>query len=273
MAEEGVLEYQDSAGAWHEIILYTPGTFDSEPLEVQTSSGQWAVPYLTDPTEADTPFEVQRSDGSWVGVNSVGVLTVDDFEDGDVSNWTVPSSSGSDTIVSPGLDGTNNAWQHDGIREGHLQGIDAVDRGPQPGDVFEVWFRIDSSSSTALSRFEFSADGNNDTDMYRLEWEAGSTPSKTLSIEKYVGDSQSLVDTVSFSPSDGTTYRCEIRWNVGDSNIEAEMFDSGGSSVSGIASISDDSSASGSEFTQPGIHLWTNGNEVKTWDQIRILPS
>lgn len=197
------------------------------------------------------------------------VQVVDDFEDGDHSGWDVPSSTGSDSIVS-GLDGTDHAWQHDGPREGQLSGGNAIDRGPQPGDVIEVWFRIDSSSGTSLSRFDLSAGSNNDDDIYRLEWEAGGISNKTLSLEKVVGGSADKIDTVSFAPSDGAVYRCEIHWNYGNNAIEAQMFDSGGGTESNTVSISDDSSAAGSQFNQPGIHIWTNDNETKTWDEIRI---
>lgn len=274
MSEVGAFEFQKSDGSWHEVKLYTPGTFDVEPIEIQLSDGSWGVPYLRAPSNADTPLEVQKSDGSWLGINSVGILIIDDFEDGDHSGWTVPSSTGDDTIVSPGLNDTDYAWEHDGFREGHLAGADAVNRGPQPDDVFEVWWRIESvSSGDGITRFEFSADGTSDGDKYRVEWESSDTSNKTVSMEKYVGGSVDKVATADFAPSTDTVYRAEIRWNNGSNDIEVEMYDASGSSVSNPATITDDSSAAGSEYTQPGIYIMTNANVVQTWDEMRILPS
>lgn len=235
---------------------------------------------MTDDTADGSIFHSVNADNSDIKEITVdgsvawrAVEIIDDFEDGNATGWTIgdTSSGSSEAIVSPGLDGSNNAWEWDGEFEAHLAGADAVDRGPQPGDVFEVWFQIGSSSSTALSRFEFSADGNSDPDKYRIEWEAGSISNKTVSIEKYSGGSVTKVDTASFAPTDGTTYRCEIRWNAGNNLVEAQMYDAGGSSASSAFSITDDSSASGSEYTQPGIQMWANANMTNyQWDEFKI---
>lgn len=231
-----------------------PITFDGDEIDEITFDG--------DPVEEVT-FD---GDVVWLATE-----IIDDFEDGDHAGWDVPSSNGGDTIVSPGFDGTDYAWEHDGFREAHLAGADAVDRGPQPADIFEVWWRIESTGSgDGITRYEFSADGTSDGDKYRVEWESADTSNKTFSMEKYVGGSVDKVATEDFAPSTGTVYRCEIRWNAGNNDIEAQMYDSGGSSVSNAATISDDSSAAGGEYTQPGTYIMTNGNVVKTWDEMRI---
>lgn len=205
-----------------------------------------------------------KVNGSWEPVSSE---IIDNFEDGDASEWTV-SGTGNRSIVS-GLNGTGNAWQHDGFTRAHLAGADAVDRGPQPGDIFEFWFRITSTSSGQVrGRFEFSADGTQDDDMYRIEWER-ETSDNELAIEKYSGGSQELLDTdENFTASIDQTYRCEVHWNVGDNAITAQLYHPDGSTASSQVSISDSSSG---EWAQPGIKFFTNDNHVCRYDEVRII--
>lgn len=212
-----------------------------------------------------------KVNGEWLIVSGE---TIDNFEDGNRSGWTVPASTGDDQIVSPGLNGSDFLWEHTGFREGHLRGADAVDRGPQPGDVFEFWFRITSTSSGQVrGRFEFSADGTNDGDKYRIEWER-QTQDNELSIAKWRGGSQVLLDTdEAFAAAVGQIYRCEVQWNHGDNQIIAQLFGPSGSALSNQVSITDDSVTSGGEFTQPGIVLWTNANQVCEYDEIGIIDS
>lgn len=193
---------------------------------------------------------------------------IDDFEDGNRSGWTVPSSTGSDSVVTPGLNGSDYKWRHEGFREGHLRGADAVDRGPQPGDTFEFWFRIVDTSGDVINRFEFSADGTADDDKYRIEWEQF-TGDNELSLEKISGGSQEDIDVdTSFAPSVGQAYRVQVAWNVdGSNNISVEIFTPDDTRV-GVVNILDNSTG---EFAQPGVYVRTNGNNIQDIDGLRII--
>lgn len=263
----------NTPSGWQSIELYDPGTFDIEPIEIYTAQG-WKVPFFhTNASDADTPIELYTQSNGWVGLNTVGVEIIDDFEDGNRTGWTVPSSSGSDTVTSSGYDGSSFRWQHSGPREGHLAGADAVDRGPQPGDQFEVWFQIESDNgNSVINRFEFSADSTSDGDKYRVEFERNTSDTE-LSLEKFTSGSQALLDTdENFVPSIGQTYRLQIDWNNGNNNITVQAFLPNGNTASTAVTITDDSSAAGAEFTQPGIYCQTNGNNTCSWDEIKITP-
>ncbi len=197
------------------------------------------------------------------------VQIVDDFEDGDDSGWDVPSSTGSDAVVTPGLDNTDYKWEITGFREPHLSGNSTVDRGPQPGDLWEFWFQItNTTSGGVINRFEFATYGQDDGHFYRIEWER-ETGDNELSIEKYSGGSQELVDTdPNFSPSMDFPYRCRIGWNHGDNQIAVDMITPGGDIV-GSVSITDDSSASAS-FQDQGIRIENSGNNTCEYDEIKI---
>lgn len=211
-----------------------------------------------------------KVNGSWEAVSNV---TVDNFEDGDRSGWTVPSSTGSDVVEGLGLDGTDYRWEHSGFREAHLAGADAVDRGPQPGDTFSFRFRIESTSSGGvINRFEFSADGNNDGDCYRFEFER-ETGDDEISIEKISGGSSAKLDTdPNFVPPQDSEFEVRFGWNDGNNDVTARVFNPDGTAASNLISITDDSSAAGGEYQQPGIAITNSGNNTCSYDEFRILP-
>lgn len=250
------------------IELYDPGTFDSEPIRIQTPDGP-KVPYVTDPADADTGMRVYTGSNGVQGINTVGILIIDDFEDGNDNEWTI-QGSGSQTVPSPGLNGTGNRWRHDQFTEAHLQGADAVNRGPQPGDVFEFWFRVGNTTGPVINRFEFAASGLNEDNVYRVEFENG-TGADEFSLEKIQNGGQALVDTdPGFTAASGQEYRCEIGWNVNGNDITAQLFLPNGNAATSQLLINDSSSG---DYAQPGIFIRTNDNNVCSWDEIRILPN
>lgn len=204
--------------------------------------------------------------GSW---HVVSGFIIDDFEDGDASGWDV-SGTGTRSIVS-GLNGSDFAWEHAGFSEAHLAGANAVDRGPQPGDVFEFWFQVTNTSGSVINRFEFSADGINESDVYRVEFER-ETGDNEFQIQKISGGSSVKNSTdAGYAVSTNQVYKCRIEWNAGNNNITAQILLPDGTADSNQVSISDDSSAAGSDFTQPGVFIRTNDNNTCEWDEIRII--
>lgn len=235
-----------------------------------TLKGTGEVDAFIQQSGAKTPCKVYEKTSGGKRLIYAPVEIIDDFEDGNRTGWNVPSSTGSDTVTTSGLDGTSYRWEQTGFREAHLAGVDAVDRGPQPGDVFEFWFRVESTSGSTINRFEFSADGINENDVYRIEFER-ETGDNEFQIQKISGGSSVKNDTdPGHSVAINQTYRCEIQWNAGNNNITAQLFLPDGTADSNQVSITDDSSAAGSDFTQPGIFIRTNGNNVCSWDEIRI---
>jgi hypothetical protein len=200
-----------------------------------------------------------------IGVVWKGVEIIDDFEDGSATNWTVPSSTGSDTIVG-GLDGTDHAWRLNGFREGHLRGTDAVDRGAQPGDTFEYLFQIDSfGSGDALFRYMFAASGVNDGNCYYMEYEMNSSDPDVAIYKESGGNVQTTSEFKALNPRPSDTVRAVVRWNYGNARIDVDHY-LNGNHVHTL-SITD------SEYTQPGTALFVNANLVVTIDELKITDS
>lgn len=216
------------------------------------------------------PFKI--SDGSF-RVNEgafTGVTIIDGFEDGNRNGWNVPGSTGSDEVVTPGLDGSGNKWRHNGFREAQLPGANAVDRGPQPGDVWEFWFHIESTSGTVINRVEFAADGINEPQKYRIEMEAA-TGSPEFQFEKLDGGTQvhNVTDAgVEFQADQ--TYSVRIEWRTNNSEIRVQAFEEPNHNpFSNVLSFTEP--GPGSDYEQPGVYIFTNGNNVCYWDNFRIL--
>lgn len=221
--------------------------------------------------QGGTPVEceVYRNNGGTPELIYTPVMVVDNFEDGDHAGWTVATSTGGDTILSSGFDGTSYAWQFQQFREAHLAGADAVERGPQPGDRFELWFQLDSQSGAVINRFKFSADGITDGDCYQFEFQHTSDPEWRM--QKLSGGSVSEQSLENGQPSVGQTYRVVFDWNYSTWNeLSAQVFTAGGNTVTSPLTLTEDSSGLGAEYSQPGIVLRNNDNATTTWDEIKI---
>lgn len=211
--------------------------------------------------KGETEIEEVRVKG--VGVVWTGVEVIDNFEDGSAANWHVPSSTGGDQIISPGLAGTDFRWQLNGFREGSLDGVDAIDRGPQQGDKFEYRFRIDEySPDSALFRFAFASSSVSDDAQYRVEYELND-PDPDVAI--YKGNSGETSTFKPIDPVEGDVVRAVVRWNYGDNDIEIDHY-VGGSFLHTI-SITD------TEYTQPGVSVFVGANCIISLDEVQILDS
>lgn len=197
-------------------------------------------------------------------------IVIDDFESGrDPDNFWgyVNDAEKNDTdLISPGLDGTSNRWRHKDFVNVHLTGSNAVDRGPQQGDVFEVWFRIETiTGSPVINRFEFGATGVDDSDMYRVEFEAN-TSEPEFQFEDTSGEH--LVTDAGVEFREGQTYSIRIEWKAGNDQVTAQAFEEPGHNpFSQKLSFLEPGG-----YTAPGINLFTDANNVCSWDEIRILP-
>lgn len=193
---------------------------------------------------------------------------IDDFEDlatgTSPGRWTVPGSTGDDTIVSPGLIGTSRAWKLVGLREGHLSSANAIDRGPQPGETFVFHFRPTKYSGTpSLIRFDFSCPGISASNFYRIEFEGANTGGADMSLEKYTnGSPTGKVDTINQSPAVDDDIVIRVSWRDGNTGLIVNYFENG--SYKATARIDDTAYSAG------GVRIWCNANVEMLLDEIHI---
>lgn len=235
----------------------SPATIDGGEIQAVTIDGQ-AVEQIT-----------MDGDVVWKAVE-----VVDDFEQRDPDTYWdyVDQVEKSDTnLVTPGMRGTDRAWRHTDFVNVHLAGANAVDRGPQPGDRFEFWFYIaDITGSPVIDRFEFSSENVDDTECYRIEFEAN-TPEPEFQIEDVA---EGEIDTdagVEFQADQ--FYSVTVEWEYHSSQVRARAFDEPGHSPkSNWVSLGEPAPQTGS-YDNPGISLFSDNNNTLIWDEIRILDS
>lgn len=181
MSKIGVFEYEDTNGDYHEIDIYEPGTFTEEPVEFELTDGRWGVPFLRDPTDADTPFEVQKTDGSWLGVNSVGQVLIDDFEYSQTTfdnNWSIVTGVGDIGTQSDvgAVDGDRVGYIDGGFNSGwSLPQHGFLNAYPEPGDRFVCHVRINRRAGGMQPWILFGGTSDNtsstgDNDLYEINF-------------------------------------------------------------------------------------------------------
>lgn len=216
------------------------------------------------------PYVISQNAYTVSNGSYAGIIRVEDFEDGNRAGWNVPGSSGSDSVVSPGLNNTQHAWKLFGPREGHLPSSDAIERGPSPGETFEFRFRItDFSGSPSIFRFDFACTGNSDGNMYRIEFEGSNTGGADMSLEKYSNGNppssgSGNVDTAPVSPSVGDNIHIEVEWHENGNNIAVKYRENG--TLQATVQIAD------SEYGAPGVCVEANAFVDVLVDEINILP-
>lgn len=208
------------------------------------------------------------------GIGTVwkGVEIVDDFESGSEAGWGFvnPAERDDADIVRPGLRGSGFAWRHTDFVNVHLTGGNAVDRGPQPGDIFEFWFYIaDITGSPVINRFEFSSESVNDDQCYRIEFEAN-TDAPEFQLEDVASGEIDTDPGVEFEQD--SLYSIHVEWKHNDNNVRARAFNEPGHTpVSQWIELYEP--APGAEYDNPGISLFSDANNTIVWDEIRILDS
>lgn len=256
MGKVGVAELYTASGNWVEVDVYDPADLAFTPIELATDTG-WGAPFVTSPSSADTPLEVYTQSNGWQGINSVGYVMMDSFEDGNLDEWVESQSTGID--VTSG----RAAFQGD---YGLSLSADTCERivsaptftpslpeYPSPGEQWDTFVRFDTSDSLNNDLWHKfgcqthpTSDGftASDTyDGYRAELDP---PNSALRIGRMdsaaTGDgTMDASSSVSVSFTTDQWYRIEIDWHYSTaSDIIVRLFESSKADWTGtqVASVS-----------------------------------
>lgn len=184
MAEVGVTELYTQAHGWVEIKLYSEGTFDFEPVMLPATTGNDGYPYLTD--DADTPIEVLTETHGWLGINTLGILPIDDFEHNNVDRYyRIADTRGTVDIRASAARSGNYGWYGTGdartmsLPPGHPNYNSSWQQGflpnyPSSGDIFECYVKIidrDRAGGNGINRIHWHVqdyEESNPTGGYRI---------------------------------------------------------------------------------------------------------
>lgn len=157
---------------------------------------------------------------SWntLTVNATSSSTIDDFEDGDLSEWTGGSGATiQETIVQDG----SGALRYK-AGSSAMTSQSGLPHYPSAGDEWELWTRWNASSPGRVY-VKFYDDGG--TEWYGLLLEGGTD------MELRTDEGSTIITSMGLSSTNADTwYRINVDWDAnGDFNIS--MFDSGGNLV------------------------------------------
>ncbi|QLK25777.1 hypothetical protein HYG81_17120 [Natrinema zhouii] len=196
-------------------------------------------------------------------------LVVDDFDDADLEEWSIPSQSGTVETVTDSYDGSAalRCYDDDHTRAfANDEGSPSLEYVPQPGDKWEFYIKIDNAH---LARFYFGRQGpEDDAGQYEIQLNRNDgTDGFRIKIDD--GNSSTTVGTGAYGDiyETGTWYRVRHWWDRSEkeSSHVCELYDVSAESVVATVSGNDETWESG------GIGVWANGNTGITVDQIRIL--
>jgi hypothetical protein len=180
-----------------------------------------------------------------VSVENTGPVIIDNFEDGDLSEYSEyvsGSNTYKDVVNSPVYNGSNslflNADNWDSILIESTSGLPVY---PKPGDTVIAYLRIDNSGARHQLRFG----GSNRNNCFAVEL---SYPDQMASIKKHESGSQSTLSDSSFSFNVNTWYKLEINWST-SGNIDFTVYDASSDSTMASVQATDGTYSSGSHIS------------------------
>jgi len=259
MAQIATIKVQTASGV-KAIPVFQPGDINGNKvrdiLHVSTPSGTGVIP-LTDTGDATYGFlRVQTQNNGVLAFHDNNGVLIDDFEDGNISEYSQNTGSFSATTGSPVKYGSYSlkcGTNNERIISSTLNYI------PSAGDTIEWWGRGDNSYSGLGVIFGYQ-DTNN---YYQSDMRVHSN---TLKFGVNNGGSFTWLISKTVSMSQSTWYRQVIEWGSGG-NFTITIYDASGSAV-GSGTATDTAHTSGSfGFTSAP----SNGTPSLTWDRVRVI--
>lgn len=155
-------------------------------------------------------FDFANKDGENNGSSGENYAVIDDFEDGDLSEYTHdPTRSGSASVVSssgaPVYDGTN-ALEING-EHAELISRDGLNTYPVAGDRFSYWFQLTGGAINGVVNITYGVQDHENR--YYVQLDEGSH----LRFAKLQNNTADWFDHTSVSCQEGVWYELEITWD------------------------------------------------------------
>lgn len=172
------------------------------------------------------------------GETSTGDSTVvEDFEDGDLSEYTFDRGSSGASVVSAPVEGGSYALEYSGTSTEAIStsGLDAY---PSAGDSFTYWVR--GTGGADMTNFAYGAQDHTNRYFVRVN-----VAEDRLKLCRYKSAETDLVrkDVTGFTLSQDAWYRVDVDWGT-DGTHTATLFDSSGSQLADVT-MSDSTWTSG----------------------------
>lgn len=200
------------------------------------------------------------------GMMGAGSALIDDFEDGDLAEWNIPSQTGTvTTSSSTQYNGTYSMnTQADGLTDAFAAEAD-LPAIPRPGDMWEFYVRFGTLNSSAQARFYFGRQSAGATDCYEIQMYNDGT----FRIQKDIDNTNYGIgaSTTGVSYQTGVWYQVRHWWQHADKSNDHVLQLTDMSSGSQLAQIS----ANDTRFYAGNIGLRMNSNAGGFWDYMRVV--
>ncbi|WP_090617115.1 LamG domain-containing protein [Natrinema salaciae] len=271
-------------GTWYRTVVDGTGA-DDWTISVDTGEGTATVgEFTSEPTQytwydrSGIAYWISGTDHVYlddVTIRTEGepsddkpTLVVDDFEDGDLAEWTIPSQTGTVDTVTDSYDGSYALRCYDdGLTQAYANESNSpsVDYVPQPGDLWEFYVKLNTTSSNQ-TRFYFGRQGTGD-DAGQYEIQLISDGTFRLVIDD--GGSNGVVGTGTYDVNydAGRWYRVRHWWQHPDKSADhvCELYD--------VAAGTEVATVSGDDGTwlDGDVGVWVTDSGDTSFDHVRIL--
>ena len=261
MAQIGTIKLETGSGPV-EVPVFDTGDSGSDVYEfvrVQTSSGTGFIP-VVEPADASFPYlRVQSQNQGIVAVHNEATLVqeeiVDDFEDGDLSEYSGPTSNYT-IVTSPVKVGSRALEVDDDTTNTTIESTSGLNYYPKRGDRITWWTNAETDARPSVGF------GDNDTDNIIARH-----AHREQELQLGVPDGTS---TVSVSTSSGVWYFNEVLWSdTGD--VTYSLYDddpeNGGTELASV-SASESTITAGDPYVRINENSNTVSSNVARWDHI-----
>jgi hypothetical protein len=196
--------------------VYIGKTFGSSGNSTGVFDGRVSSVYLYE--KALAPSEVTTLFDATVITSSGGVV-IDDFEDGDLSEYATNGSYWSADTNSPVVNGSYSLkYSPPDNSANTIRSTSGLERYPQAGDTFDVWVNLGSSGPFTANNTQLlfgiqSTVGDNE---YRVPIR-GRDDQQQFAFQVRENGSQKTIASASYAYDPDTWYRVEVIWGEGGS--------------------------------------------------------
>jgi len=188
--------------------------------------------------------------------------TVDDFEDGDVAEYS--GDTGSFDVTSNRVQNGSLSLETTTAGNISMTSTSGLDRYPEAGDTFRVWWQPEEGDTSTDDRLFFASQSTSVDNNYRVHLYP---QQNEFAFAKFEGGSQTRLAVSNQSYTDNTWYEVEVEWGANGS-FTVTLFDDTGSQLNQLTPTDTTFSSGGVGFQ----HRDADGNGITSWfDYFRII--
>jgi hypothetical protein len=199
---------------------------------------KWSQPPIEIDPKSETPVFCGWDEPSYFSYTGGACVVIENFEDGDIAEYSVPSGDTHSVTTAAAHDGAYGLEDSNPDSSAKWIYRDDSDVHVAQGDTISYWIKLldDEALGRAYCGFGATASGT-----YCI---IAAANSNTFSIQKNVGYGYNTIGSVSQYWTPNKWYRLEVEWGIGG-DIVGNLYDSDGTTLLNTVTASSDTYTSG----------------------------